>query len=40
MLGAGEGQIFAGFVHIGTPEIVPGDRDRPDLGTLVHRWQG
>ncbi|WP_029040802.1 nitroreductase family protein [Cucumibacter marinus] len=40
LLGADEGQIFAGFVHIGTPEIVPGDRDRPDLGSVVHRWQG
>ncbi|MEO6394740.1 MAG: nitroreductase family protein [Devosia sp.] len=40
MLGARGGERFIGFVHIGTPAIVPEDRERPKLETLVSRWQG
>ncbi|MBJ3784073.1 nitroreductase family protein [Devosia sediminis] len=38
MLGAGPGERFVGFVHIGTPAIVPEDRPRPDLDAVVSRW--
>ena len=38
MLGAGEGERFVGFVHIGTPTAVIEDRDRPDIDTLVSRY--
>ena len=40
MLGAKGGERFVGFVHIGTPTAVVEDRDRPDIGRLVTRWQG
>jgi nitroreductase len=40
MLGAKGGERFVGFVHIGTPTAVIEDRDRPDIGRLVTRWQG
>ena len=40
MLGAKGGERFVGFVHIGTPSAVIEDRDRPDLGKIVSRWQG
>ncbi len=40
MLGARGGERFVGFVHIGTPATVVEDRDRPDLGKVVTRWQG
>ena len=37
-LGALPGERFVGFVHIGTPSIVPEDRPRPDLASVVSRW--
>ena len=40
MLGAGPGERFVGFVHIGTPVIVPEDRPRPELEAVVSRWRG
>lgn len=40
MLGARGGERFVGFVHIGTPTIVPDDRERPVLADVVTRWQG
>ena len=40
MLGAKGGERFVGFIHIGTPTAVIEDRDRPDIGKLVTRWQG
>lgn len=40
MLGARGGERFVGFIHIGTPTTVIEDRDRPDLGKVVTRWQG
>lgn len=39
MLGAGPGERFVGFVHIGTPMVVPEDRHRPELDTVVRRWR-
>lgn len=40
MLGARGGERFVGFVHIGTPSIVPEDRDRPSLDKIVSHWDG
>jgi nitroreductase len=40
MLGARGGERFVGVVHIGTPAIVPDDRERPNLDHVVSRWQG
>jgi nitroreductase len=40
MLGARGGERFVGFVHVGTPAVVPDDRERPALGEVVTRWQG
>lgn len=39
MLGAGAGERFVGFVHIGTPTIVPEDRPRPALEAIVRKWR-
>lgn len=38
MLGARGGERFVGLIHIGTPQIVPDDRERPDLSDVVSRW--
>ncbi|MCF4098718.1 nitroreductase family protein [Maritalea mediterranea] len=38
MLGAHEGEQFVGFVHIGTPEVPPQERDRPKLRDVVSYW--
>jgi nitroreductase len=40
VLGAGPGELFVGFVHIGTPTIDPGDRPRPDVEKLITYWHG
>ena len=40
MLGARGGERFVGFVHIGTPTMVPEDRDRPVLDAIVSSWEG
>lgn len=37
-LGARDGERFVGFVHVGTPTIVPEDRPRPELGDVVRNW--
>ncbi|MFD2646418.1 nitroreductase [Devosia albogilva] len=37
-LGAGEGERFVGFVHIGTATAVIEDRDRPQLSDVVREW--
>ncbi|GHA36989.1 nitroreductase [Devosia pacifica] len=39
-LGAGAGERFVGFVHIGTPATTIEDRPRPDIGDVVTYWQG
>jgi len=38
ILGAGEGERFVGFIHIGTPTSVIEDRPRPDLTEIVTDW--
>jgi nitroreductase len=38
MLGAGAGERFVGFVHIGTPTAVMEDRPRPALSDIVRHW--
>lgn len=40
LLGARDGERFAGFVHIGTPTVTPTDRERPALADVVTRWAG
>jgi nitroreductase len=40
MLGAGEGERFVGFVHIGTPTATIEDRPRPALEDVVSSWRG
>ena len=40
VLGARGGERFVGFVHIGTPAIIPEDRDRPSLDSVVSYWRG
>ncbi len=40
LLGLEEGERFAGFVHIGTPDIKPTERPRPEVDGLVTEWQG
>jgi nitroreductase len=39
LLGLKPGEAVAGFLHIGTPQVPPVERDRPDVATLVSRWQ-
>ncbi|MEM0922816.1 MAG: nitroreductase [Pseudomonadota bacterium] len=34
-LGAGEGEWSPGFIHLGTPKIIPAERDRPDIAALT-----
>ena len=38
MLGLAGGEKFAGFIHIGTPKEPPFERARPDLDTIITRW--
>lgn len=40
IFGAKPGEFFAGFVHIGTPTIVPPERERPNVNDVVEYWQG
>jgi nitroreductase len=38
LLGLGEGERLAGFVHLGTPSEAPLERVRPDIHALVTDW--
>jgi nitroreductase len=38
LLGLGQSERVAGFVHLGTPSEPPLERVRPDLDALVTRW--
>ena len=38
ILGLGDNEQFAGFIHIGTPDLTPTERPRPDTSTLVSFW--
>jgi len=40
LLGMHPGERIAGFIHIGTPDEAPVERDRPDLEKIVSSWQG
>lgn len=40
MLGARGGERFVGFVHIGSTDLKPEDRVRPNLADVVSAWQG
>ena len=35
LLGVAPGEKVAGFIHIGTPKLHPGERPRPDLANIV-----
>ena len=38
-LGAREGERFAGFIHIGSPSVVPNERPRPDVALLTEYFE-
>ncbi|GGB59688.1 nitroreductase [Roseibium aquae] len=38
-LGCGEGERFAGFIHIGSPTRAPAERARPVLSDIVSHWR-
>ncbi len=38
-LGLKDGERIAGFVHIGTAQMPPSERDRPDVETLTSAWR-
>ena len=38
VLGLGEGERIAGFIHIGTPSQEAPERERPDLRALLSDW--
>ncbi|HUO13076.1 MAG TPA: nitroreductase [Caulobacteraceae bacterium] len=40
LLGLGEGERVAGFVHLGTSAEAPLERVRPDVGAIVETWDG
>jgi nitroreductase len=40
LLGLGEGERVAGFVHLGTSTEPPLERVRPDVEAIVEEWQG
>jgi nitroreductase len=40
LLGLGEGERVAGFVHLGTSTETPLERVRPELGAVVSEWGG
>jgi nitroreductase len=40
LLGLGEGERVAGFVHLGTSAETPLERVRPEVGALVEDWRG
>ncbi|MEJ8573436.1 nitroreductase [Microbaculum marinum] len=40
VLGMEEGERIAGYMHVGTPDEGPIERDRPDLADIVSHWRG
>ena len=40
LLGLGDGERVAGFVHLGTSAETPLERVRPELGPIVSEWNG
>ena len=39
LLGLSQDECIAGFIHIGTPQMQPRERDRPDPATLLDDWK-
>jgi nitroreductase len=39
-LGLAANEKIAGFVHVGTRDTLPADRDRPALSAVVQRYEG
>ena len=39
-LGLGPDERIAGFIHLGTASEDPPERERPDLASIVTRWEG
>jgi len=39
LLGVGDGERVAGFLHVGRPTVAVPDRPRPDLAAVVSRWR-
>jgi nitroreductase len=40
VLGIKDGEKVAGVIHIGTSDVAPTDRPRPELTDIVTRWGG
>jgi nitroreductase len=40
LLGLGEGERVAGYVHLGTSAETPLERVRPEVGAVVEAWKG
>ena len=40
LLGLGEGERVAGYVHLGTSAEAPLERVRPQMGAVVSEWKG
>lgn len=40
VLGVSEDEQVAGIIHIGTPDMDPVERPRPDLADIMTEWQG
>jgi nitroreductase len=40
LLGLGEGERVAGYVHLGTSAEAPLERVRPEVGAIVEAWNG
>ena len=38
-LGIGEGEQVAGYIHVGTPNLPPVERDRPRVESLTTHWR-
>ncbi|MEM8854502.1 MAG: nitroreductase [Pseudomonadota bacterium] len=38
-LGVRDGENVAGFIYIGTPDIKPTDRDRPNMDAIITRYE-
>ena len=38
IFGLTENERFAGFIHIGTADVTPTERPRPEIGPLITNW--
>ncbi len=38
LLGLHGDEAVAGFIHMGTPKLLPTERDRPDINALLSAW--